>query len=208
LAASLFPSSSSLWCLFSSPSLSLLFFFFFPFLPLPCCFSSPAFLFLQRPPCPVCCSLWVQLVGGSSLKTLPSRFCCDRRRFVSPIHCLLLSFFTRPHRIELPMPLLRRHLACMGPTPFRQPFYQLWAPFLFFVPILLVPWLFFVYLVCVCFQVLRRQSSSRVFATHHPLLGLFPRPHRNELPTPLPFSVLGLCAIGICFFCFFIYLFI
>jgi hypothetical protein len=75
----------------------------------------------------------------------------------------------------------------------------------FFFPVLLVPCCFPFFLVCVCFQVLCRQSSPRLFTAHRPLLGLFLCPHRDELPTLIPFSILDLCAIDVCFFCFLIY---
>jgi hypothetical protein len=116
----------------------------------------------------------------------------------------MTGLFTHLHRVELPTPLLWWYSACTGPAPSQLPFYPLWAPFLFF-PCFVGFLLFPIFPVCVCFQVLCRQSSPCLFTTHRPLVGLFPRLHCNKLPMPLPFSIPGLCMIGVCFFYFLIY---
>jgi hypothetical protein len=118
---------TSVFLFIATPSPSI-FFVFAPFLS----FSPPTFLFLQQPPCPICCSLWVRLVGVFHSNSPPLDFVCDCRRSMSLICRPLLSLFTRPHRVKLPTPFLQWYLAYTSSAPFQLPYYPLWAPFLLF----------------------------------------------------------------------------
>jgi hypothetical protein len=137
-------------------------------------------------------------------QTLPLDFVCNHRRSVSPICPPLSSLFTRFHHVELPTPLLWLYLACIGPAPFLLPFTRFGLISCFFLAGFLGSLLFSPFFpVCVYFQVLHCWSSPHLFAAHRPLLGLFSRPHCDEFPTPLPFSIPGLCTIGRVLFLFF-----
>ena len=172
-------------------------------LPLPCPFSSSTCFFLQQPLLSVGCFLWVRLVKFSHKLSL--YFVSDCHGYVTDLPPAVRSFHASSLRWAsntYSTAVSDLHRSGSLPTAILPALGSIPA-----FPCFVGSLLFFIFLVCVCFQVMRRRSSPCLFATHCPLLCLFQHPHHDELPAPLPFLILNLCAISVRFLCFFNLLF-